>query len=622
MLRDVDELPDGAELEAEVAVVGAGFAGLDLACFLGRQGVRVVLLESGREQFDPATQALTRVESVGKALRTPDPEGPFTPYLPAVFRGESRIRQLGGTSNIWTGKWRAFDPIDFAARPWIPDSGWPIRYEELVPFYRELMREYGIADFDGFARSEPFARARAQLAGAGLKLSFHYWQATAIRARAHFRDEVAGSDGIEAILGANATELLLDEGHERVELVRFASLDGRRFAVRADTVVLAMGGLEGARLLLASNHQLPAGVGNGRGLVGRFYMDHPKTKGGRVWPGPALAAIAPWTATEPRPRFHVSLSLGDELQAGRRLPNHAIYLKPVYTYQVNYPEQQLEQLRRALAARRLGAIAAAAWALLRSPQALWKIARRRRHGDDGGPVAYYETSLYMEQVPNRESALSLGEERDAVGMPRLKVDWRLTPYDREAFREVIRELTEAFERAGLGRLEFGDTPPDLDADLVDAAHHIGATRMATTPERGVVDRDCRVFGTANLYIASSSVFPTGHSAGPTLTILALARRLGVHLMERRAAGRQLEDEGLSAYAARHEVVSLGLLAAAVGAEAPGRDEERHVVMPVGIGDAKGDRHHVEEGRVGERHAAAGEVGPDEEAQLIPPRAEL
>jgi choline dehydrogenase-like flavoprotein len=99
VISDVEDLADGAVLDADVGIVGAGFAGIDLARRLGAAGVQVVLLESGRREFDPATQELGRVISVGKPLRTPSPDSPFTPYLPEIFRGEFRIRQLGGTSN-------------------------------------------------------------------------------------------------------------------------------------------------------------------------------------------------------------------------------------------------------------------------------------------------------------------------------------------------------------------------------------------------------------------------------------------------------------------------------------------------------------------------------------------
>ncbi|NJN16609.1 MAG: GMC family oxidoreductase [Oscillochloris sp.] len=540
MIRDSEDLQESAELWAEVAIVGAGFAGLELATYLGRHGVNVVLLESGREQFDPQIQALAATKSVGKQLRTPDPDSPFTPYLPPIFRGEFRIRQFGGTSNIWTGKWRTFDELDFAERPWIPHSGWPISRAEIAPFYCQIAQDYKLGDFAAFAHSRPYRAAETALAPAGLKLSFHYWEQTASRPAGIHRQTLQQLPNVDLILGANATEIVLDPKLEQVESIVFQSLDGRRFSLSAATFVLAVGGLEGARLMLASNRQLPAGIGNQHGLVGRFHMDHPKSKRARLQPGPALAAIAEWTQTQPRPRFHVSLSLDDATQQARQILNHAIYLSPVYAYLVDYPQQQVERLKRALAQSQVGEMIAAAFDLLRSPRLIQKILQRRKYADRGGPIAYYQGSMYVEQAPNHESALHLSEERDALGLPKLLINWQLTDFDHTSFQTTLGCLVDAFQRAGLGKLDFGPEPLTLDDAMVDAAHHIGATRMAATPERGVVDANCKVFGVENLYIASSSVFPTGHSAAPTLTILALARRLGVHLLQVRSSVRQAE----------------------------------------------------------------------------------
>ncbi|MGI8995335.1 MAG: GMC family oxidoreductase [Pyrinomonadaceae bacterium] len=164
---------------------------------------------------------------------------------------------------------------------------------------------------------------------------------------------------------------------------------------------------------------------------------------------------------------------------------------------------------------------------------MWKAFQMQLYQNRGGPIAHYSVTMYMEQVPNPASRLYLGSERDALGMPRLVVDWQFTPFDYEVFQKLLRSLAEAFANAEIGILDFGTEPFTLD-DTVDGAHHVGATRMAATPAEGVVDRDCRVFDTENLFIASSSVFPTGPGATPTFTIMALARRLGVHLLKLRA----------------------------------------------------------------------------------------
>lgn len=533
MIRDIAELADGTALQSEVGIVGAGFAGIELARYLGRHGVRVVLLESGRSDFDPETQRLARVDSVGKPLRTPDPDGGFTPYLPPIFRGETRLRQFGGTSNIWTGKWKIFDSLDFAKRPWIPHSGWPFGLEELRPFYDEVARDYGLEDFDAFARGAANETRRKALGEAGLKVSFHFWEKETIRPVKRFFQELQQAATVNVVLGANATEIVLDDDLERVRSMTFQSLDGRRLTLAASYFVLATGGLEVARLLLASDRQAAAGIGNRHGMVGRFFMDHPKHKRGTLRPGRAVNLITEQTATRPRPGFKASFSLSDDVQQRQALLNHAIYFTPVYKYQIGYPVDRVSAIKAALRTAKPWRALAPTMALLKSPSVLWKTLQMRLHQNRGGPIAHYSVAMYMEQAPNPASRLYLGSECDALGTPRLVVDWQLTPFDQEVFQKVLRGLADAFAEAGIGTLDFGAEPFTLD-DTVDAAHHIGATRMAATPAEGVVDRHCRVFDTENLFVASSSVFPTGHSVAPTFTIIALARRLGVHLLKLRA----------------------------------------------------------------------------------------
>ena len=114
-------------------------------------------------------------------------------------------------------------------------------------------------------------------------------------------------------------------------------------------------------------------------------------------------------------------------------------------------------------------------------------------------------------------------------MPRLVVDWRVTPEERVALNVMQRMLAQAFVAAEIGEMDLGSRPYTME-EMLDAAHHMGTTRMTADPAVGVVDQNCRVFGTTNLYVASSAVFPTGHAYSPTYTILALARRLGHHLV--------------------------------------------------------------------------------------------
>ena len=138
-----------------------------------------------------------------------------------------------------------------------------------------------------------------------------------------------------------------------------------------------------------------------------------------------------------------------------------------------------------------------------------------------------------EQAPNPDSRVQLDGERDALGMPRIRLDWRMTELDKRSLFGALEALAKEFGRTGIGRIQIGAWLRDGSAawseELTGGYHPMGATRMADDPKRGVVDRDGRVHGIANLYVAGSSVFPTGGSANPTLTIVALALRLAEHL---------------------------------------------------------------------------------------------
>jgi choline dehydrogenase-like flavoprotein len=523
-VRDIraDEIP-----HADVAVVGAGFAGIDLTRSLARHGLEVVLLEAGDLDFDPKAQALTRIETIGKPIRVPDPESPFTPYLAPVYRGETRVRQFGGTSNIWTGKWRVFDAIDFEERPWIPHSGWPIASEDLSPWYEAIAEDFGLGRFDLHGNSNAISRLRTALAPAGLTVSFHYWEKSPTRLARRFREELEGAPGVTVLLGANVTELVLGDDLRRVDAAIVRSLEGHELRVTADRFVLATGGLETPRILLASNRQLPHGIGNAHDLLGRFYMDHPKHKRGILYPGPAWKLVGKEAISFPRPTFIASFSLADDVQRERALPNHAVYFQPRFHYERDYPGEQVQMIRDARVKGVAHALAPTL-AILRSPRALLSLVQQTIFRRRTGRITHCTVSMYLEQVPNPESRVFLASSRDALGMPKLVVDWQLTQPERDAFERALGGLVDACSEAGLGRLEFG--PLSLD-DLVDAAHPMGTTRMAETPHEGVVDPDCKVFGTENLFVASGSVFPTGHTVGPTFTILALARRLGAHLVQ-------------------------------------------------------------------------------------------
>lgn len=498
MISDILEMGEKTELKGQFVVLGSGIAGAEIATYLARHGRKVVLIESGRDRFDPSIQALNDVIFLGKRHRELNPDSYYHRYLPPELRGVSRVRQLGGTSNVWTGKWKYLQPSDFEGRPWVANSGWPISFDDLLEHYRSAAKDYGFGDLEAEAARLELSELRSTLSKNGLKMSSFYWEQTPTRTAVRFGEEMRRSKNLHVVLGATATELKLDDSCQRVTTVVCRSLEGRELMVKGQVVVLATGAFETARLLLASNHQLPHGIGNQHDLVGRFYSDHPKHHTGKLKPGPLTRQYAHELQYAPKPRFCICFALDDATQQEQKLLEHVVYLKPIY-------EKRMERL--------------------------WRIFQGRSAcQDENGRVASYQVKFVTEQVPHEGSRIKLGTERDALGQRKLEVDWRFTPQDGRSIESTLQLLSHRFAEAGLGTFDFGDDPPTLE-NMTDAAHQMGTTRMADRPHKGVVDTNCRVFGTDNLYVASSAVFPTGPSYSPTFTILALARRIGQHLLQ-------------------------------------------------------------------------------------------
>lgn len=498
MITDILEFGELTTLRGQVVVVGSGIAGAEVATYLARHGRNVVLVESGRDRFDPQIQALNNVTFLGKRHREMKPDAYYHRYLPPELRGVSRVRQFGGTSNVWTGKWKYLQPIDFEGRSWVPNSGWPISYEDLLKYYRSAAHDYGFGDLEAEAQRSEIVTLQQRIAANGLKLSSFYWEATPTRTAKRFGDEMRRSPNLRVVLGATVHELQLDTSHQRVTSVVCRSLEGRELVVEGNTVVLATGAFESARILLASDHQLPDGIGNAHDLVGRFYTDHPKHHTGTLRPGALTRQYAHELQYAPKPRFCICFALDNATQQQHQLLEHVLYLKPIY-------EKPLDRLQRL-------------------------VRRQPLCRDENGAVAAYKVKFVTEQVPQPASRIQLGSDRDGLSQRQLEVNWCFTDHDHRSLAQTLELLTQRFAEAGLGTFDFGDDPPTL-ANMTDAAHQMGTTRMASSPEAGVVDPNCRVFGTDNLYIASSAVFPTGPSYSPTFTILALARRLGEHLLQ-------------------------------------------------------------------------------------------
>lgn len=533
MFIDAREVNNTDGFVTTICIIGGGMAGITLALELAKHQIDVCLLESGGLTSDPATDDLYQGENVG---------------IPYGFDCNFRSRYLGGSSNCWYGWNRPFETEDFRSRAWVPHSGWPLSYEDLKPYYDRThsLLLLGPTNFDSefweAAVNHPQVR-RVRFASSRVRDSFTQFSPP-VRMGTMHHAELAASRYIRTILHANATNIASDSTAHSVTHIDVKTLNGRRFSVAADYFVLATGGIENARLLLASNQTQHEGLGNSNDLVGRFFMDHPRQQTGRI---------------KLRKAYRDNKLYDIKYQDNSRLISaHSTSVAAQFVLAPEVIKQeQLLHARVWFRSTIFGEGTEAVLALRRFTQTFlhkkdvklqWRRDLRLIMRDPLKVLGYALSRAFPERLmihriryeivvepdPNPNSRVTLAEECDALGMRRARVDWQLGPLVQKTFTRTLEIVTEELQRAGVADIELPTfvPAPQWSTDLFGTWHHMGTTRMHDSPQQGVVDRNCRVHGIDNLFIAGSSVFPTGGGNFPTMTLTALALRLADHLAKR------------------------------------------------------------------------------------------
>ncbi len=512
MIFDLLQVQPDTESVADVCIVGAGAAGIVLAVELARLGKRVLLLEGGGPQIEDESQEPYRSELAGlhhKGIHT------------------GRFRVEGGTTRKWGGQILELDAQDFEPRPAVPGSGWPFPKSTLSQYYESALHLEGLANVQ---RSDEAVWRQIGLQPPtfdDLEPYFSRWCPEPDFAHL-FGRKIADSHAINLWLHANAVEPLFDG--ETMRGIRCRTQTGIEAVFRAEEFIFCLGAIESSRFFLQPN--LAQHPWNQSGLLGMHFQDHIDCNVATVEPLDDRRFHQVFDNVFSRGfKYHPKLRLSPARQAEQSTLNVA----GTITFSSDAAESldKLKTTAKAILRGRFSEldgkdISHAARNLPLLLRQAWRYAVDHRIYNPPGPMLL---RVHCEQEPLSASTITLADSRDSLGLLRTRLDWRIS--DREV--DTIRKFAAVAQQslAPLARI----TP---DADLIsgdpafiarcdDSNHHMGGMRMASSASDGVVDPNLLLFGTRNVYICSSAVFPSSGFSNPTHTLLALAVRLAEHL---------------------------------------------------------------------------------------------
>ena len=528
MIINSGELPPGPVEVDGPLIIGSGPVGLTLALYLMRQGRDVIVVESGGLNVDSSEAGDLDAEATATVL-----EGAKM----------ARSRQIGGGLNLWGGQLAYLMPDEVAMQTGVGPgcaSSWPIPLEEINVRFGEVARLIGEPSISLPFNFSALAGEQAGLQSCQLELVATAWLRQPKLARCIWQ-ELSASPRVRIVHGVFADSLVADVETAAVRGLSALRRDGSRIDFTARCVVLACGTIETSRLLLQRSAVGLSQPWHRLSWLGRGFNEHLDANTAVIRPldkrrlfdvfDPIMRDGVKYT-----PKLYAAASDQSRLSSAAML---------VFPGNVRNSIAELAILLRGLTPKALACSASSiVAATVASAREVLPLAARYLRHKRIGTVLRGDAILrvLVEQAPQFDNRIDLSATlRDSRGVPAARIHWSKGEEEGRTFLATSWRVKRWAEINGMAKVTIS---PQLIADPASFAacadeglHHAGGARMAADPSRGVVDTNLKVFGTIGLYCCGASVFPRSGFANPTWTAMALAVRLGEHLVSSETRAR-------------------------------------------------------------------------------------
>jgi choline dehydrogenase-like flavoprotein len=509
MFKDLKDYPSNSILKYDICIVGTGPAGISVAKKLLSTDLKIAILESGGLEPEPEYQELN--EGINSGPSYLSLEGP-------------RLRCFGGAGKLWAGHCAPFKSDEFEKKSYVPLSGWPISLDDLNIYYKQAADMLGIS-YEKFYNKDLLGKTFIEKSFNEFKRDNSFFSANVLQVSnvdnrdlaEKYRNDLESSVNTDVIFHSTVTKLNFSKNNKNVESISIADLNNNSGIIKAKIFVLACGALENPRILLTSKKFNKKEISNDNNFVGSCFMSHPGIK--------EVAEINKNTSeicikNETDNSFRIFFEINSRERIKQKILRHSLSVSQFnnLTDKSTYSSGRIvSEFKRLLDDFNLFS-------------AIKKIACEIKGANYSSNN--WNLGVGLEQPPRLTNNLKLHDTKDSLGIPKINMFWDdLSKIEKDTVVKSVKTMARELGLLGTGKIKFKNELLSGQAYKFDDSinHHIGTTRMSDSSKTGVVDKNCKVFGVSNLYIAGSSVFTTSSIVNPTYTIIALSLRLGEYL---------------------------------------------------------------------------------------------